>query len=137
MRLVTSLVLLGSLTACGGPLFYTSKSTSLATPDEVYQCVQTQLKSMRYFRAQYDTDSRWFVGQKVDTANTVSSGNFRRTMNRIDAKVQPDATGATSLELKVQTFNEFGTAAGTQSDERKASAGVKRDAATLAEVCGR
>ncbi len=67
----------------------------------------------------------------------MSSGTFRRTLDRIDAKVRPDATGATSLELKVQTFNEFGTAAGTQSDERKASARVKRDAAALAEACAK
>ena len=135
MRLEFSLALLGSLTACGGSLLYTSKSTSLSTPDDVYQCVQAQLKTMRYNRAQYDIDTRWFVGQKVDTTSRVSSGTFRRTMDRIDARVQPDASGATTLELKVQTFNEFATAAGFQSDERPASDGVKRDAAALAAAC--
>jgi hypothetical protein len=135
MRLASSLVFLGGLTACGGPLFYTSKSTSLHTPDEVYECVQTQFKAMRYSRAQYDVDRRWFVAQKVDTTGRVSSGTFRRTMNRIDARVGADASGSTSLELKVQTFNEFGTAAGLQSVEERASALVKEDAATLVAAC--
>jgi hypothetical protein len=133
-----SIILLASaLSACGGSLYYTIQGSSLDSPDAVYGCVQDQLQTLKYRRTQYDTDSRWYIAEKVDSTDRVSSGLYRKTVDRLEARVRPDASGASTLEITVKTRQEFATAAGTTSEERPASARVKRDASAVAAACGK
>jgi hypothetical protein len=84
---------------------------------------------------QYDTDAHWYLAQRIDPTDRVSSGLYLKTVDRIDAKVRPDASGTTSLEMVVKTIQVFSTAAGEREDEKPASSNVKRDAAAIAAAC--
>jgi hypothetical protein len=135
MRRAPVLLLLAALSACGGNLNSTVRGSTLTPPSTVYECVQQQLETLGYRRMQYDTDAHWYLAQRVDPTDRVSSGLYLKTVDRIDAKVRPDASGATSLELGLKTVQIYSTAAGDREEEKPASSNVKRDAATIAAAC--
>lgn len=129
---------LAVLAGCaGGSLNATTAAVSPLAPDSAFSCVQSQLNALKYRRTQYDQDDRWIRAQKVDSSGAVSSGLFRRTLDKMEIRVHPDASGNSGMEFILSTINEFSTAAGTTSEEQRASASVQRDAATIAQACSR
>lgn len=135
MRRAPVPLFLAALSACGGNLYSTVRGSTLTPPDAVYQCVQGQLETLKYRRVQYDTDAHWYLAQRIDPTDRVSSGLYLKTYDRIDARVRPDASGATSLELVVKTVQVYSTAAGDREEEKPASKNVKQDAAAIAAAC--
>ncbi len=124
------------LAACAGTQYSTFKGASTTAPDDVYTCVQEQMKTLGYRRTQYDGLERWFVGQKETVDPTIASGMYRKTLHILDAKVRPDATGTTALEIIARTYDEYSNQRGLDRQERKASELVRRDAQTLMQSCG-
>ncbi|HXG45836.1 MAG TPA: hypothetical protein VNJ71_13885 [Gemmatimonadales bacterium] len=135
MRLARPLLVVLLFAGCARALYAAYVSTSPRAPDDVYGCVQEQLRKLRFSRTQYDTGDRWIVAQRIDSTGQVSSGLYRRTVDVIEARARPDASGNTTIELKVRTFDEFATTRGLTQEERPASAAAKREAQQLALAC--
>lgn len=137
MRRPALLLSLLTLAGCAGTLYSSSKATVTGTPDDTFTCVQEQLKQLGYQRRNYDTQERWYVGQKVDPAARVADVRFRQRFERLDTRVRPDASGGTSIEIKAQTIDQYGDQQGLTETERTASTQVKLDARTVVEACGK
>ncbi len=129
------LPLAGLALGCAGTLVSTSHATTGGAPDDVYQCVQTQLKAMGYSRTHYDPSDRWYVAQKEDSTVRVASATFRKAMNVLDTRVRPDASGNTALEITVSSFEEYSNARGIDQQQRSATATARSDAARLQQAC--
>lgn len=125
------------LAGCGGTLVSTTRTSSSAAPDDLFDCVQNQLKTMGYNRMQYDALERWYVAQKPDPDTRVPSGLYRGTKNVLDTKVRPDASGATVLEITAKSFDEYTNARGTDSQERPVTERAKLDAQALQQACAK
>lgn len=125
------------LAGCGGTLVSTTRTSSSAVPDDLFACVQNQLKTMGYNRLQYDALERWYVAQKPDPDTRVPSGLYRGTKNVLDTKVRPDASGSTVLEITAKSFDEYTNARGTDSQERQVTERAKLDAQILQQACAK
>ena len=130
-----SAVVLLLLAGCARTMYTVSSVQSTATPDVALECVQAKLKDLGYERVRYDATERWYVARRFDYSVRVSSATFRRAYDLMDIKVHPDASGSTSLEIKVQTFHQYELPRGQTDEERSASVHVKADAETLAQAC--
>jgi hypothetical protein len=104
-------------------------------PDDVYACVIQELGKLEYRRTRHDAAERWYVAQKVDPTGRLSDVRFRQRFNRIEARVHPDASGNTSLELTTQTLDQFSNQRGVVEEATKTSEQVKADAARIAAAC--
>lgn len=134
MNRIAWLPLLGTV-ACSSTLYWVTGAQSTAIPDVAYACVQAQLKELGYERVRHDTMERWIVARKLDPSVRISSGTFRRAFDVLDARVRPDASGSTGIEIKAQTFHQYELQRGQTDEEQAASRRVKEDAATLAQAC--
>ncbi len=123
------------LASCGGTLVSTTRGSSSAAPDDVYACVQNQFKTLGYTRIQYDALERWYVAHKPDSDARVPSGLYRKTMNVIDTRVRPDASGATVLEITAKSYEEYANARGVDRQERQVTERAKMDAQELQRAC--
>jgi hypothetical protein len=121
-------------TACSSALYSRFAGPANSPADEVYACVQAQLKTLGYQRTQYDESARWYAAQKIVT-NQDASGLYRHTIEVLDTKVKSDATGPATLEITARTYDEFANARGQDRQERKASDRVQLDARTLGQAC--
>jgi hypothetical protein len=135
MLRVAMLMFVAPLLACGGHIQPSSATLTSGAPDEVYACVIQELGKLGYHRTRYDTGERWYVAQKIDPTGRVSDVRFRQRLNRIEARVQPDASGNTSLELKTQTLDQFSNQRGLVEEATQTSEQVKADAARMAAAC--
>ncbi len=135
MRLPYRLLVLLLAAGCARTLYAAYASTSPRAPDDVYRCLQDELRKLGFGRSQYDAGSRWIRAQRVDSTSQVSSGLYRRTVDLIEARARPDANGNTSIELKVQSFDEFATTRGFTQEERPASGAARRDAQRVGLAC--
>ena len=131
-----ALFLLALVTACAGTLYSTLQGSTSKTPPDAYDCVRNQLKEMGYRQMQYDISDRWVLSQKVDTTAHVSSGLYRRTLNKLEVRVEPDASGDSRIAIKARSFDEYTNAEGAYLDERRATDVVMQDAAELIKGCG-
>ncbi|HXI20302.1 MAG TPA: hypothetical protein VNH46_04415, partial [Gemmatimonadales bacterium] len=111
MRPFTALGLLLA-TGCAGTFYSRTASPAPGGPDEVYACVQKELKDMGYQRTQYKEDTRWYVARRVDAETQVSSGLYRRTLNVLDTQVDRDDSGKAVLAITAHTYQEFATPRG-------------------------
>lgn len=135
MRRPLILGLLLSL-GCAGTMYSRFAGPVTSPPDEVYGCVQAQLKTMGYQRTQYNDGTRWYVAQKNEQVQS-SSGLYRKTVHVLDTQVKSDGAGQSSLEIVAHTFDEYANAKGTDRDERKAADRVLVDAKTLGQACAK
>lgn len=124
-----------ALAACSGTFYSVSTGRTDTAPDDVYGCVETQLKQLGYQRTQYDVTERWYVGKRIDPSARVSSGTFRKRYDLLDTKVVPGADGKSALTVKASTFDEYATTQGITTDERSASSKAREDAGTLVRAC--
>lgn len=123
------------LAGCAGSLVSTTRGSSSAAPDDVYACVQNQFKTLGYTRIQYDALERWYVAHKPDEDARVPSGLYRKTMNVIDTRVRPDASGATVLEITAKSYEEYVNARGVDQQERQVTQRARLDAQALQRAC--
>lgn len=130
-------LLLGLLltSGCAGTLYSRFAGPVTTPPDVVFNCVQTELKSLGYVRTQYNDATRWYVAQRTEQ-NQVSSGLYRRTVHVLDTQVKPEGTGS-QLEITAHTYDEFANAKGNDRDERKAADRVLLDAKALGQACSK
>jgi len=137
MRPRIGLALLALLPAgCGGYLYGTSKAMTTRAPDDVYQCTEEQIKTLGYRRMAHDVADRRLLGERFDPQLTAPTGLFRRGFHRMEVTIQPDASGNTAMEIKIQTFKEYETTAGQRLEEEKVHASAQMDARKLVESCG-
>ena len=123
------------LTACGSSLYANLKGSSPSDPDKMYNCLRTELAAKDFQQKQADVKDRWVVTQQVDSGGRVSSGLYRRTLNRIEATVHPDQATSSKVEMKVQTYNEFMTARGFNQEEQAASPEAQATAKAVLDKC--
>ena len=135
MRRVSPLLLLATLTHCAGRLYSTSTASSIRAPDDVYACLSEGLGKLGYRRTHYDPGDRWYVAQKPDPSARLADVRFRQQINSVDFRVRPDASGNSSVEIKVQSFNQFADQKGFSEVEVTASDQAKADAARVATTC--
>ena len=135
MRL-SHLLVLSLATACSATLYSRYAGPAAGTPDEVYSCVQGQLKTLGYVRAQYDSAAKWYLAKKI-VKDQVSSGLYRHTIEMLETKVKVSNEGEPTLDITARTFEEFATARGEDQQERKASDRVQIDARTLGKACAK
>jgi hypothetical protein len=121
-------------TACSGALYSRFAGPASRPADQVYACVQAQLKELGYSRTQYDDSARWYAAQKIVT-NQNASGLYRHTIEVLDTKVKSEGSGPATLEITARTLDEFANARGQDRQERKASDRVQLDARTLGQAC--
>jgi hypothetical protein len=124
-----------ALTACGSSLYANLKGTSPSDPDKMFNCVRNELAAKGFEQRQVDIKDRWIVTQQVDSGGRVSSGLYRRTLNRIEATVHPDQPTSSKVEMKIQTFNEFMTARGFNQEEQSASPESQATAKAVLDKC--
>lgn len=137
MRHRFGLVLLALLpAACGGVLYATRSALTTRAPDDLYECTETQFKTLGYRRVAHDVTDRRLVGERLDSRLGSPSTMFRRGFHRMEVTMRPDASGNTAMEIKVQTFKEFETQAGQRLEEEKVHPSAELDARKLVEVCG-
>lgn len=122
--------------ACGGVLYSTQKAMTGRAPDDVYACTEAQFKALGYRRVAHDVTDRRLVGERFDPKLRAPTGLFRRGFHRMEVQIRPDATGNTSMEIKVQTFKEFQTQSGQTLEEEKVHTSAQLDAQKLAAACG-
>ncbi len=134
MRRLTALLLI-ALPACSGTLYNTTRANTSGAPDDVYQCVQNQLKTMGYRRMQYDAMDRWYLAEKEETGVQVSSGLYRKSWITLDTRVRPNADGTTGLEITAHSYQEYASARGPDRTEQPVSTKAKLDAKSLHEAC--
>ncbi len=132
----TSLAALALLTAAcaGGALYQRYAGTIPSAPEVAYQCVQDELAKLGYRRAQFDVTTRWFVGQKEER-DQVASPLYRKTIEKVDVKVNTNEAGTSNLAIEAHTLQEYTNQRGIDLQEQKASERVKRDAQALARAC--
>jgi PBP1b-binding outer membrane lipoprotein LpoB len=106
-----------------------------AAPDESFECVKRQMSSLGYKQSSIDVDEHRITGTKYNTEARRADVQFRRLVNRLTAKVGPDAGGQTSIEVESHTFGEFTTQRGPTEVEEQASNEVKEDAQKLLTAC--
>lgn len=133
-RLLPFALILAS--GCSGTLYTHYAGPVASQPNDVYACVQEQMKTLGYTRKQFNESERWFVGEKI-TKEGVSSGLYKQTIHTIDTRVKPSANGPATLDIIARTFDEFATARGDDRQERKASERVQIDARTLGQACAK
>lgn len=134
MRRFAALLLL-VLPACAGRLYSATKTSTSGAPDDVYQCVQNQFKTMGYRRIQFDAMDRWFLAEKEEAGVQVSSGLYRKTWMTLDTRVRPNADGTTVLEITAHSYQEYASARGPDRTEQPVSSRAKLDAKALHEAC--
>jgi hypothetical protein len=137
MRHAPVCLLLFALSGCAGRFFSLTNASSTAAPDNVYACVQEQLKNAGYQRTHYDIGDRWYAAQKVDRKARVADVRFRQRVDRLDIRVRPEASGNSSLQIKAQTFDQFDNQRGLDESERPVSNQARLDAQTMVEACGK
>jgi hypothetical protein len=120
--------------ACAGTLYQRYAGTVPSAPDDTYACIQAQLTKLEYRRTQFDATRRWYLAQK-DRQDQNSSGLYRKTADALDVRVQPAASGGSTLEIAAHTYQEYANARGVDQQEQPASDLVKRDAQLLARAC--
>jgi hypothetical protein len=127
-------LLLALSVGCSGTLYQSYAGPANGTPDEVYACVQEQLKTLGYGRTQFDSSERWYVAQKI-SRETNSSGLYRQTLDVLDTKVKSSAQSRVTLEIAAHTYDQYANARGDDRQERAASDRVQADARTLGAAC--
>ena len=121
--------------SCGGQLATSTATSTAATPDQSFQCVQQQMEALGYRRNSYDTDERRVTGTKIDMNSRRADTQFRRILNRLQAEVKPQSDGKTSIQVVAHTFAEYTTQRGPTEVEEKASSEVRSSAQELLERC--
>jgi hypothetical protein len=121
--------------ACGGQLATSTTTSTAATPDQSFQCVQQQMEALGYRRNSYDTDERRITGTKIDLKSRRADTQFRRMLDRLQAEVKPQSDGKTSIQVVAHTFAEYTTQRGPTEVEEKASSEVRSAAQELLERC--
>jgi hypothetical protein len=130
---IAALVVLTS--ACGGGVMYQRYEGVIpSAPEAAYECVQAELARMGYRRAQYDATTRWFVGQKEER-DQVASPLYRKTIEKLDVKVNTSESGTSKLAIEAHTLHEYSNQRGIDVQEQQATDRVKRDAQLLARAC--
>jgi hypothetical protein len=129
------LVLLAAA-GCSRTLYTTTAAQSTAAPDVALTCVQEKLKELGYDRVRYDAETRWVQYRRYDYSVKISSGTFRRAIDLLDIRVNPEATGNTALQIEAHSYHQYELQRGQTDEERPASNKVKADVATLAQACG-
>ncbi len=137
MRRAALFFFLAALSGCAGTFYSAAKATSTRAPDDSFTCIQDQLNRLGYKRKNYDSQDRWYVGQKADPTARLADVRFRQRVNRLDTRVRPDASGNSSIEIKAQTFDQFDNQQGLAETEIPASTQVKEDAQALIGACGK
>lgn len=120
---------------CAGTLYSRFAGPVTNPPDEVYKCVQGELKTLGYSRTQYNDATHWYVAQRTEQ-NQVSSGLYRKTVHVLDTQVKAAESGS-QLEITAHTYDEYANAKGTDRDERKAADQVLLDARALGQACSK
>jgi len=123
------------LSGCSQRYAAASAVRTTAAPDESFDCVKRQLSSLGYKQTSLDVDEHRITGTKYDTEARRADVQFRRLVNRLTAKVGPDAGGQTSIEVESHTFAEYTTQRGPTEVEEQASDEVKQAAQKLLAAC--
>jgi uncharacterized protein RhaS with RHS repeats len=121
--------------SCGGQLATSTTTSTTATPDQSFQCVQQQMDALGYRRSSYDADERRVTGTKIDMKSRRADTQFRRMLDRLQAEVKPQSDGKTSIQVVAHTFAEYTTQRGPTEVEEKASSEVRSAAQELLERC--
>lgn len=137
MRRASLFLFLVGLSGCAGTLYSVAKGSATAAPDDALTCVVDQLTKLGYKRKNYDTTERWYVGQKTDPTARLSDVRFRQRVNRLDTRVRPDASGNSTIEIGVHTYDQFDNQQGLSETEITASTHAKLDAQAVMEACGK
>jgi len=134
-----TLLTLGTLVlagACGGSYYSTLAASPSAAPADVIACARSKLDSLGYRAQAFDETDYRYQAQKIDNSVHRADPQFRRNVERIEARAAPAADGRTSLTVVGRTFAEFETQRGPTEQEERASAAVKRAAQSVLESCG-
>lgn len=102
--------------------------------DEAFACVQGQMKELGYHRAQFNSSTRWVVGEKIMRYQN-ASGLYIHTVETLDTKVDVSPQGVVNLDVKARTLDKFATVKSDDLQERKADDRVQLDARALGRAC--
>jgi hypothetical protein len=129
-----SVVLLVAAAGCTGALYQTYAGTVTSNPKDAYTCVSEQLTRQEYRRTQFNPEEGWYLAEKGRQSQN-ASGLYRKTVDVLDVKAKPAASGGTDLSITAHTYEEYANARGVDRQEQAASEEVKRDAQVLARAC--
>jgi hypothetical protein len=132
LPLVAALALLAG---CAGSLYTNSVHNSAQTPDQVFECMRNQLKSVGFTQTANDVDAHRLAARHINPDVRIASANFRRTIDVLEIDSRPASSGGSAVEIRARTFYEFATARGITQEETNASAAAKQAAQTLMQQC--
>ena len=122
---------------CGGTLYVTMKATPPRPPDEVVDCVKSQLKVLGYTPSSIDVKDQRITARKSDAETQVSDARLQKNYDRLSIEVGKSADGGAQLSVEAHTFTRVATQAGPWETEIEASPAVKAAAQALLEACGK
>lgn len=129
-----SVLLLVAAAGCSGALYQSYAGTVTSNPKDAYTCVAEQLTKQEYRRTQFNPEEGWYLAEKSRQTQN-ASGLYRKTVDALDVKAKPAASGGTDLTITAHTYEEYANARGVDRQEQTASEESKRDAQILARAC--
>jgi hypothetical protein len=121
---------------CGGTLYLAANGRSARPPEEVFDCVKTQVPALGYTQTSLDVEDHRMSARRYDPQGRVADSRFRRMIDRLVIEVRTPTEGGALLKVEGHTFAELATQRGPTEIEQSASPGVKEAAQKLLEACG-